>query len=94
MDRSIHRDVRRNSFSSLEINVAPLVIQMTRRFSQMLMAFLFPNKSQGQNDLSQQNNQRLNKPTGKHSNSTALKRRTRSAEVSIVRIFEENRIDR
>ncbi|CAF0826292.1 unnamed protein product [Rotaria sp. Silwood1] len=64
----------------LEINVAPLVIQMTRRFSQMLMAFLFPNKTQQHNEIQQTNNNRSNKSSLKHTNSTAFKRRTRSAE--------------
>jgi hypothetical protein len=61
----------------LEINVAPLVIQMTRRFSQMLMTFLFPNKTQQNQDISN-----TNKFSIKHSPSNSHKRRTRSAEVS------------
>ena len=60
-----------------EINVAPLVIQMTRRFSQMLMAFLFPkSQQQQQHEISN-----ANKSTTKHPTTTAHKRRTRSAEV-------------
>jgi heptaprenylglyceryl phosphate synthase len=46
---------------------------MTRRFSQMLMAFLFPNKTQ---DI-----QQSNKTTIKHPTSNSFKRRTRSTEV-------------
>jgi hypothetical protein len=72
---------------SLEINVAPLVIQMTRRFSQMLMAFLFPSKTQNQTDIHQQNNPRSTKPPTKHATSTSFKRRTRSAEVRIYPFF-------
>ena len=60
---------------------------MTRRFSQMLMAFLFPNKAQTQSDLQQTNNPRLPKSALKHNNVVAHKRRTRSAEVRIVYVF-------
>lgn len=64
---------------------------MTRRFSQMLMAFLFPNKAQGNAGELQQ--QRLTKTSMKHVNATATKRRTRSAEVkkenSERKIFEK-----
>jgi hypothetical protein len=63
-------------FFSLEINVAPLVIQMTRRFSQMLMAFLFPNKTPSNQEI-----QQGNKSSIKHPTSTPFKRRSRSAEV-------------
>jgi len=59
----------------LEINVSPLVIQMTRRFSQMLMAFFFRNKTQQNQDIQQANKTSIKSPT-----STSLKRRTRSAE--------------
>jgi hypothetical protein len=54
---------------------------MTRRFSQMLMAFLFPNKTQQNSELQQANNQRSNKRPIKHASSNSFKRRTRSAEV-------------
>ncbi|CAF2397629.1 unnamed protein product [Rotaria sp. Silwood2] len=64
----------------LEINIAPLVIQMTRRFSQMLMAFLFPNKTQQNNEIQQANNNRSSKSSLKNTNSTSFTRRTRSAE--------------
>ncbi|UJR27464.1 hypothetical protein I4U23_008751 [Adineta vaga] len=60
----------------LEINVAPLVIQMTRRFSIMLMTFLFPNKTQQNSDLQQ----RSNKSSMKHTTSNSTKRRARSTE--------------
>ncbi|CAF0759960.1 unnamed protein product [Adineta ricciae] len=60
----------------LEINVAPLVIQMTRRFSQMIMAFLFPNKTQQSSDLQQ----RANKSSLKRPTSNSLKHRSRSSE--------------
>ena len=60
----------------LEINVAPLVIQMTRRFSQMLMAFLFPNKTQQSQEISNANKSAVKRPT-----SNSYKRRTRSTEV-------------
>ena len=79
-----------DSFFVLEINVAPLVIQMTRRFSQMLMAFLFPSKAQTQSDLQQTNNPRLPKSTLKHPTVVAHKRRTRSAEVRNIFIFSWN----
>ncbi|CAF1097053.1 unnamed protein product, partial [Rotaria sordida] len=70
----------------LEINVAPLVIQMTRRFSQMLMAFLFPNKAQQNNEIQQaNNNNRSNKSSLKHTTSNSFKRRTRSAETVLRR---------
>jgi hypothetical protein len=49
---------------------------MTRRFSQMLMAFLFPNKTHQTQDI-----QQSNKTTIKHSTSNSFKRRTRSTEV-------------
>jgi len=58
--------------------VAPLVIQMTRRFSQMLMAFLFPNKTQHNHDIQQANKSLIKRPTA-----ASFKRRTRSAEVRI-----------
>lgn len=61
-----------------EINVAPLVIQMTRRFSQMLMAFLFPNKNHQQQQPEVPN---ANKSAVKHSSTPVHKRRTKSAEV-------------
>ncbi|CAF1582201.1 unnamed protein product, partial [Adineta steineri] len=63
----------------LEINVAPLVIQMTRRFSSMLMAFLFPNKAQQNSDI-----QRSNKSSAKDTISNSLKRR-KSSEGMIRR---------
>jgi hypothetical protein len=63
-------------YFALEINVAPLVIQMTRRFSQMLMAFLFPNKTQQNQEISH-----ANKSSIKHPTSTSFKRRARSTEV-------------
>lgn len=50
---------------------------MTRRFSSMLMAFLFPNKAQQNQEI-----QQANKSSTKRSTSTSFKRRTRSAEVS------------
>jgi hypothetical protein len=49
---------------------------MTRRFSSMLMAFLFPNKTQQNQEI-----QQTNKSLIKHSTSASFKRRTRSAEV-------------
>jgi hypothetical protein len=49
---------------------------MTRRFSQMLMAFLFPNKAQQNSELQQSNKRPI-----KHTTSSSFKRRTRSAEV-------------
>jgi len=49
---------------------------MTRRFSQMLMAFLFPNKTQQTQDI-----QQSNKTPIKHPTSTSFTRRTRSTEV-------------
>jgi len=49
---------------------------MTRRFSQMLMAFLFPNKSQSNNEM---------KTSTKHSTFNTDKRRTRSAEVRTIK---------
>ncbi|CAF1993052.1 unnamed protein product [Rotaria magnacalcarata] len=63
----------------LEINVAPLVIQMTRQFSQMLMAFLFPNKTH-QNHEIPHGNSRSSKSSLKHTTSNTFKRRTRSTE--------------
>ena len=56
---------------------------MTRRFSQMLMAFLFPNKTQQHSEISQANNQRSNKSSTKLTPASSLKRRTRSNEVRI-----------
>ena len=64
-----------------EINVAPLVIQMTRRFSQMLMAFLFPNKNHQQQQQQQPEIPNANKSAVKHPSAPVHKRRTRSAEV-------------
>jgi hypothetical protein len=64
---------------------------MTRRFSQMLMAFLFPNKAQQTSEIAQVN--RSNKSSTKNATSASFKRRTRSAEVRI-RFFlnKENRM--
>jgi hypothetical protein len=77
---------------ALEINVAPLVIQMTRRFSQMLMAFLFPNKTQQNPEISHGN-----KSSIKHPTSTSYKRRTRSTEVrkriDLYFIFFRNKLN-
>jgi len=67
---------------------------MTRRFSQMLMAFLFPNKAQQTSEIAQVN--RSNKSSTKNATSASFKRRTRSTEVrnTIFSSFlnKENRI--
>ncbi len=65
---------------------------MTRRFSQMLMAFLFPNKTQPNQEISH-----ANKSSIKHPTSTSYKRRARSTEVrkkiDLVFFFFRNKLN-
>ena len=57
---------------------------MTRRFSQMLMTFLFPSKTQSNQDFQQTtNNNRSSKLSLKQTRANSFKRRARSTDVRI-----------